>query len=158
NCFFNQKVPFTLNPKPFSLLMPLHPKPFSLSRAPNSRLLLLILGLGLLVRLVLLYATRDTGLMIVDEQHYHTLALNLLHGNGFAWAEGKLTSARPPLYPSLMTLIWTISGTKSLVLIRLAQIVISLANVYVLYRLGLLLFDRRVALVAAAGLAFYPSF
>jgi len=138
--------------------MGLHPKPFFLDQAPNSWLLPLILGLGLLVRLVLLYATRDTGLMIVDEQHYHTLALNLLHGNGFAWTEGKLTSARPPLYPALMTLIWTISGTKSLVVIRLAQIVISLANVYVLYRLGLLLFDRRVALVAAAGLAFYPSF
>jgi 4-amino-4-deoxy-L-arabinose transferase-like glycosyltransferase len=121
-------------------------------------LLFLILGLGLLVRLILLYATRDTGLMIVDEQHYHSLALNLLHGYGFAWEPGNLTSIRPPLYPALMAFIWTITGTESVVMIRLVQIVIALANVYVLYRLGLLLFDRRVALLAAAGLAFYPSF
>jgi 4-amino-4-deoxy-L-arabinose transferase-like glycosyltransferase len=127
------------------------------SDAEARRILLLILGLGLLVRLVLLYATRDTGLMIVDEQHYHTLALNLLHGHGFAWESGNLTSIRPPLYPAFIALIWTITGTESLLVIRIAQILLALGNVYLIYRLGLVLFDHRIALLAAAGLCLYPS-
>jgi 4-amino-4-deoxy-L-arabinose transferase-like glycosyltransferase len=127
------------------------------SDAESRRGLLLILGLGFLLRLVLLYATRDTGLMIVDEQHYHTLALNLLHGHGFAWEPGNLTSIRPPLYPAFVALIWKMTGTESVVAIRTAQILLALANVYLVYRLGLLLFDHRVALLAATGLCFYPS-
>jgi 4-amino-4-deoxy-L-arabinose transferase-like glycosyltransferase len=116
-----------------------------------------VIGLGFVVRLVFLYTTRDTGLMIVDEQHYHTLALNVLLGEGFAWAPGKLTSARPPFYPAFMALIWFVSGTQGLLAVRVAQIVLALANVYLLFRLGVLLFDRRTALLAAAGLSFYPS-
>jgi 4-amino-4-deoxy-L-arabinose transferase-like glycosyltransferase len=95
--------------------------------------------------------------MIIDEQHYHTLALNLLDGHGFAWEPGNLTSIRPPLYPAFIASIWLLTGTENLHVIRIAQILIALANVYLLYRLGLLLFDRRVALLAAAVLALYPS-
>jgi len=120
--------------------------------------LFLILGVGLLVRLALLYTTSDTGLMIVDEQHYHTLARNLLNGHGFAWAPGELTSIRPPLYPFFITLVWMASGTESLQLVRAAQILLSLINVFLVYRLGDLLWGRRIALVAAAGFCFYPSF
>ena len=124
----------------------------------SRRILFLVIGLGLFVRLILVYATRNSGLMIVDEQHYHTLAVNLLHGHGFSWGPGSLTSIRPPLYPAFIGAIWLLTGTESVLIIRVFQIFISLANVYLLYRLGLLLFDRRVALLAAAGLAFYPSF
>jgi 4-amino-4-deoxy-L-arabinose transferase-like glycosyltransferase len=119
--------------------------------------LLVILILGLFVRLVLLYMTKDTGLAIVDEQHYHTLALNLVHGHGFAWAPGVLTSIRPPLYPAFIAFVWTLTGTESLLLVRLAQVVLSLTSVWLLYRLGLLLFNHRIALWAAAGFCFYPS-
>ena len=115
-------------------------------------LLLSVLGFGLLIRLVLLYATGNTGLMIVDEQHYHMLALNLLRGHGFAWEPGHLTSIRPPLYPAFVALIWKMTGTESVLAIRMAQVFLALANVYLVYRLGLLLFDRRVALLAATGL------
>jgi 4-amino-4-deoxy-L-arabinose transferase-like glycosyltransferase len=96
--------------------------------------------------------------MIVDEQHYHTLALNLLHRHGFAWEPGVLTSMRPPLYPFFIMLVWTVSGTESLWVIRIAQILLSLANVLLLYRLGELLFNRHIALLAAATFCFYPSF
>jgi 4-amino-4-deoxy-L-arabinose transferase-like glycosyltransferase len=118
----------------------------------------MIIALGLIIRLVVLYMSKDTGLMIVDEQHYHTLALNLLHGYGFAWEPGALTSIRPPLYPFFLRLVWTVSGTESLWVVRMAQILLNLSNVILVYRLGLLLFDHRMALVAAAGFCFYPSF
>jgi 4-amino-4-deoxy-L-arabinose transferase-like glycosyltransferase len=119
--------------------------------------LLVVLAMGLVVRLVLLYMTHDTRLMIVDEQHYYRLALNLLHGHGFAREPGALTSIRPPLYPVFMALVWRLTGTESLLPVRMAQILLSLANVLVLYRLGLLLFNRRVGLIAATGFCFYPS-
>jgi 4-amino-4-deoxy-L-arabinose transferase-like glycosyltransferase len=122
------------------------------------RPLILILGVGLLIRLALLYMTSDTGLMIVDEQHYHTLARNLLHSYGFAWEPGELTSIRPPLYPFFITLIWMVSGTESLQLVRAVQILLNLINVFLIYCLGHLLWGRRIALVAAAGFCFYPSF
>jgi 4-amino-4-deoxy-L-arabinose transferase-like glycosyltransferase len=120
-------------------------------------LLWVIIGAGLLVRLLLLYTTRETGLMIVDEQHYHTLAVNLLHGYGFAWEPGRLTSMRPPLFPAFMATVWSITGTESVIVMRLAQMIVSLATVYLVYQVGFLVFDRRVALFAAAGLAIYPT-
>jgi 4-amino-4-deoxy-L-arabinose transferase-like glycosyltransferase len=129
----------------------------SLKQSPH-RLLYVILALGLVIRLVVLYMSQDTGLMIVDEQHYHTLALNLLHSHGLAWEPGVLTSIRPPLYPFFLSLIWTVSGTESLEVIRMTQILLNLLNVFIVYRLGLLLGNRRMALIAAAGFCFYPSF
>jgi len=122
------------------------------------RPLYMIIALGLIIRLVVLYISKDTGLMIVDEQQYHTLALNLLHGHGFAWEPGALTSIRPPLYPFFLRLVWTVSGTESLWVVRMTQILLNLLNVFLVYRLGLLLFNHRMALVAAAGFCFYPSF
>ena len=119
--------------------------------------LLFILAVGFVIRLVFLYTTRQMGLMIEDEQQYHTLALNLLNGHGFAWEPGRLTSARPPLYPALMAMVWAVGAMESVVAIRVVQVFLSLANVYVLYCLGNLLFDRRTGLLAAIGLCFYPS-
>src|SRR5262245_24217722 len=95
------------------------------------RPLLLILGLGLLTRLALLCTTNGTGLMIVDEQQYYSLALNLLHGYGFAWEPGLSTSLRPPFYPFLITLVWMVSGTESIQLVRAVQILLTLINVFV---------------------------
>jgi len=120
--------------------------------------LLLILGVGLLIRFALLYTTSDMGLMIVDEQHYHILAHNLLHGYGFAWEPDLPTSLRPPLYPFIIALVWKIAGSESVELIRGIQIFLNLFNVLILYWVGELLFDRRVALFAAASFCFYPSF
>lgn len=120
-------------------------------------MLLVILALGLLFRVVLLYTTQDTGLMISDERDYQLLAHNIFKGDGFALEPGKLTSVRPPLYPVLAALLWTFTGTESVVTIRIAQVALSLGNVWLLYRLGLLLFDRPTALLAAAVLSFYPS-
>jgi 4-amino-4-deoxy-L-arabinose transferase-like glycosyltransferase len=124
----------------------------------SHRLLYVIVALGLVIRLVVLYMSKDTGLMIDDERHYHALALNLLHGHGFAWGPGALTSARPPLYPFFLMLVWTVSGTESLWVARGAQILLNLLNILLVYRLGLLLFNRRIALWAAAGFCLYPSF
>jgi len=119
--------------------------------------LVALLAVGLGLRLLILAGTGGMGLEIVDEQHYHQIASSLLHGHGFAFEAGRLTSARPPLYPAFMATVWWVTGTHSLQVIRLAQILLSLVNAVVLYLLARSLFDGRVAILAAAGLLFYPS-
>ena len=129
------------------------------SKYPTVVPLLVILGVGLALRLAIFVNTADTELRIVDEQHYHRIATNLIEGHGFAKAPGEPTSMRPPLYPFLVRVLWGASGddARSLQLVRLFQIFLSLANVVLVYRLGLLVYDQRVASIAAGLLCFYPS-
>ena len=101
--------------------------------------------------------TADLQLHIVDEQHYAALAGNLTDSGVFALTAGKPTSMRPPLYPAFVAGLWRLTGQESLQLVRAAQIALSLASVVLLYRIGTQLFDRRAAVLAAAGLCFYPS-
>lgn len=122
------------------------------------RPLLLVLAAGVLVRVVLLFASASLTLQIVDEQHYATLAASLLRGDGFAWGPGEPTSMRPPLYPAFVALVWQLAGAESLQAIRAAQIPLSLLMVTGVYLLASRLFDRRVATVAAAIVCFYPGF
>src|SRR5215813_8207664 len=84
----------------------------------SGRLFLVVLVLGLLLRLVFLYATQSTGLMIVDERHYHQLARNVLHGYGFGWTPETPTSilslrpssGRSPVQKACSTCVWHRSG------------------------------------------------
>jgi 4-amino-4-deoxy-L-arabinose transferase-like glycosyltransferase len=120
-------------------------------------LLVAILLCGLVVRLVFLFGTAETQLKIVDEQHYHQLATNLVQGNGFAWGPGQLTSMRPPLYPAVIALIWTVTGTDNLIVVRIVQVALSLFTVVLVYLLGFRLYNREVATVAAGLFCLYPS-
>src|SRR5262249_37749572 len=119
--------------------------------------LAVLLGVGLGLRLLILTGTGGMGLEIVDEQHYHQLAASLSEGHGFAWAPGRMTSARPPLYPAFIAAVWQLTGRHDLQVVRLAQIVLSLITAIVLYVLARGLYDRRVAILTTAGFLFYPS-
>ncbi len=127
-------------------------------RPKRSGVVVGVFTLGLLGRLALLYVTRDTTLMIVDERHYQQLAHNLLHGYGFAWNPGGLTSIRPPLYPLFLMGVWSLAGVESPIVIRALQILLSLFTAYLVCQCGMRLFDRRTALIAAGSFWLYPSF
>jgi 4-amino-4-deoxy-L-arabinose transferase-like glycosyltransferase len=117
-----------------------------------------VLVAGLALRLVLLVAVRDVGVHIDDERDYVQLATSIDAGRGFAYIEGRPTSARPPLYPALIAGLWRVTGSTSLNVVRTAQIAFSLGSVIVLFALARYLFNPRVALWAAAAWCFYPSF
>lgn len=117
-----------------------------------------ILGVGLFVRLIFLFQIGGTGFKIIDERDYYHLGSSLLSGLGFAWGPDRPTSMRAPLYPGFLAVIWAIVGERSLLAIRLFQVVISLANVVLLYHVGQRLFSKKVGLIAAAIFCFYPSF
>lgn len=121
------------------------------------RPLAIILCAALVIRLLLVWVSNGVGLNIVDEQHYATLAQNLVSGNGFAWGEGQPTSIRPPLYPTAVAAVWTIAPVGSLTAVRLAQIPFALLTVVLVFAMGRRLFNDRVALLAAGMVAFYPS-
>jgi 4-amino-4-deoxy-L-arabinose transferase-like glycosyltransferase len=121
------------------------------------RSLLLVLTLGIGVRAAIVWETADLDLKIVDEQHYQEIATHLSRGDGFAFEAGA-TSIRPPLYPLFVAAIWTAIGRDSLVAVRVAQAALGLLTVTLLYAVARQLFGRRTAVLAAAGLCFYPSF
>ena len=121
------------------------------------RPLLAVLLVALVVRLALLWGSNTVGLQIDDERHYHQLATNLADGNGFGWAPGKLTSMRPPLYPAFIAATWAVTGSRSLVAVRSAQIAIGLGSIALLFGIVRRVFDRRTAIVAAVIFGLYPS-
>ena len=124
---------------------------------PSTRRILGIAFLiGLAIRLVVLARTGDLGPKIVDEQQYTQIAQNVVAENGFGWAPGQLTSIRPPLYPGLLAATWTIAGT-SFQLVRVIQILLSLATAALVYLIGRAAWDERTGALAAAICWLYPS-
>src|SRR3990172_7593564 len=121
------------------------------------RVLLVSLLIGLAVRLLTLAQPSALDTRIVDERHYVRLAINLLDGNGFAWGPGQTTSVRPPLYPTLLAVIWSVTGPGDLQAIRLCQIVLSLVTTACVYLVGRKVFGVQVGAYAAAASWLYPS-
>lgn len=127
-------------------------------RRDEGRLLLWVaLGLGLLLRLVILSRTGSLGTMIVDEQHYTQLAHTVLNYGVFGRDAASITSVRPPLFPGMVTLIWSVAGDGNLQAVRVVNILLALASTYLVFRLGLALFTPTIARVGAAIFWLYPS-
>ncbi len=127
-------------------------------RSPaDSRALCLILVAGLALRICLWLWFAPLSPHIVDEQDYSLLARNLVEHGEFTFEAGSPTSIRPPLYPFLVAGIYRIAGVDNYQAVRLVQILLSLVNVWLIYRLGREAFSPRVGLWAAGLLAFYPG-
>jgi len=129
-----------------------------LSNDRSRTLLVVALGLGLLVRLAILFNVGTLPARIADETHYLRLADNIAAGNGFAWGPGNPTSIRPPVYPAMLAGIWRIAGVGNLQAIRFVQIVLALVTTGLVYYLGARLYSPTVGRLAAALFWLYPSF
>ena len=116
--------------------------------------IILVAALGL--RLLILMMTTGLSLRIVDEQQYHVLATSIVEGRGFASTSGP-TSLRPPVYPALVAGLWTLTGSRSLQVVRAFQDLLGLATAALVYFIGRRLYDDRAGLIAAALTAFYPE-
>lgn len=120
------------------------------------RRLLWMLGVGAIIRLVLLCLLGDLDLWM-DEEQYQEIAVNLTEGRGFS-LHGQPTSWRPPLYPLVLSGLYLLTGTTDPVVARTFQAILSLVNVLIAYLLGQRLFGERAGLLAALLFAGYPSF
>lgn len=107
-----------------------------------------ILLLALSLRLLLLwqYVLYDPFAVvpILDAQVYHQWAQTIAQGD---WL-GQEAFHQAPLYPYFLALLYSLFGPH-LVVVYLAQLLLSVASAFLLYQLGRDFFDREVGQVAA---------
>ena len=115
-----------------------------------------ILLAALLVRLALWLWFEGVEPRIYDERDYDSIAVSLAERGEFA-LRGGATSARPPLYPALVSVVYRVAGVRDYQAVRLLQILLNLALVPVVFALGRRLYDERTGWIAAGLTAFYPS-
>jgi 4-amino-4-deoxy-L-arabinose transferase-like glycosyltransferase len=93
-----------------------------------------------------------------DPSEYDTYALSISRGDGYpdTYAAGGGPSAlRPPAYPHFLAGVYVVAGHR-VKAARLAQALLGTAVVALIALLAWRLWDRRVALIAAALAAVYP--
>jgi 4-amino-4-deoxy-L-arabinose transferase-like glycosyltransferase len=129
----------------------------SATRREFPRPLLAVFAVALVVRLGLAVWFHGEPLQIHDERDYDALAVNLVRHGQFAFEPGVPTSLRPPLYPAFLAMIYKISGEQNHTAVRLVQVALSLATVWLVFLLARRVYDGRTALWAAGLFALYPS-
>jgi 4-amino-4-deoxy-L-arabinose transferase-like glycosyltransferase len=128
--------------------------------------LFLILAAAFGLRLAWVLHAGTQPLEIADPGWYYAVASNLAAGHGFTvsitgneWAAGpggNPTTLWPPGWPLSLGGIFAVFGT-GLTAAKLLNVIAGVITVYLAYRIGELSFGRRIGLVGAAILAFYPN-
>ncbi len=128
-----------------------------------------ILALSVLLRVLASIALRDqlSGLPgTADQLSYHTLALRLLEGNGFSFAERwwPVTAAGAPtahwsyLYTYFLAAIYAIFGSNPLAARLIQSVMVGILHPLLAYLLGRRIFGEAVGLAGAAVTAVYAYF
>jgi 4-amino-4-deoxy-L-arabinose transferase-like glycosyltransferase len=123
---------------------------------PHRRALYGLTLAALLVRLAVWPWFAGVEPRIYDEGDYVDIAVNLAERGEFRM-DGRVTTARPPLYPAMVSVIYRVAGVRNHQAVRLIQIVLNLALVPLVFALGRRLYDARTGVAAAALAVFYPS-
>lgn len=117
-----------------------------------------ILLAGVVMRVVLWFAWSGwSPLLNADAEDYQGLATRLATSGSYANESGELISLRPPLYAAIVAAIYQVAGLQNDGAVRAVQACVSLLTSLMVYRLGLIVYSRRVALWAAAITCFYPA-
>jgi 4-amino-4-deoxy-L-arabinose transferase-like glycosyltransferase len=133
--------------------------------------LIVVIFVALALRLVALWAARDAT-PVLDEQLYLMRAEALLDGRGYlgsyqSWVRHHEThriaelpqypgAYQPPMYAGFIAFVLAITG-RSVLAVKLVQVLLSTATVGIVYAIGRSWFDHRRALVAAWICALYPN-
>lgn len=92
---------------------------------------------------------------LADEpSDYWQIATAVARGEGYRY-HGKASVRYTPVYPLFLALYQRLFGSVFLPL-AIIQSLIGCLSVYLVFRVAEMVFDRRVGLLSAAGLAFYP--
>lgn len=130
-------------------------------KAATTRLLFPVFLLALLIRLLwaILAESYDPFLirdpLLGDAASYHRIAINLLAGNGFAYAPDKPSSFWPPLYPFSLAAVLALFG-QNLLAARLIQAVWGAIPPVVFSWIALKSLGKTQAYLVGFGLALYP--
>lgn len=118
-------------------------------------LLWCVLALAVLLRLAFLYAFHQE-LLTRREEGFWFPAWNFADGKGLGIAEYCPTSYRAPLYMFFVIPFFYLFGMDYLWPLGLAQLAVSVASVYLVYRIGAEWRSKRVGLLGALFMAIYP--
>lgn len=125
----------------------------------DTKILFLIIGLGLIIRVFYVLIMAPNSIIFPDGIQYEEIAKNLLKGEGFSIGTGlyPYQHNRAPAYPAFIAFIYLFFGTD-IVWIKIAQSLLSVLTILPIYGLGMMIFDRRVALTASIFMAIDPFF
>src|SRR5262245_16287671 len=131
---------------------------------------LAVFAVALAIRLVALWAARDAEL-VLDEQTYALRAEELLEGRGFlgsyqSWVRHDASKPadlpqypgawQPPAYTAFIAAVMALSG-RSLLSVKLAQVLLGSLSVLLVLDLGRSWFGERAGRAAAWFAALYPN-
>ena len=116
-----------------------------------------VLGAGFIVRFLVRLAYGEEYFWKNSYSLFYDLAQSIAAGRGLScYFIGVKYAHRPPVYP--LFLVLTMVGGKNYVVIVLLQSIIGAGTALCAFLIGRELFDQRIGLLAAAGVAFYPYF
>ncbi len=118
--------------------------------------LFLVFLIALAIRIVVV--TEMGAPPIKDALQYHTIAVNLLAGNGFSFIPGEPTSMRPPAYPLFLALIYAAFGTDYHYALYVQALLSALLIIPLFYLGQRLTRSALVALTACVFFALHTSF
>jgi 4-amino-4-deoxy-L-arabinose transferase-like glycosyltransferase len=119
----------------------------------STLIVLALLAVALLWRVVFfleMYASPYADNLTLDSRVYHEIGLAAAAGE---WSQGE-TFFQAPLYPWLLGIVYSVTGPSQTV-VKLLQILLSVASCWLIYRIADRAFDRRVARAALAISAIY---
>ncbi len=114
----------------------------------------IIIATGIRIFYWIQFQSTDLGpILLVDAEGYHLKALKLLNEG---WL-GESAFYQAPLYPYFLAVIYKIFGQK-LLIVQGIQIALSIATVWLIYKIGESLFNRKVSILSAVFCAIYGPF
>ena len=126
-----------------------------IENAKKNVLLYVILFVGLLLRLTTAIYFPLTFRFRSDAVRYVLIAKNILNFHTFGVKPNLPIYTTPPGYPLFLAGVFSITGQK-LMAVRIVQVIMGTLMIYLVYLIGKKIWNRRVGLVAAFILSFYP--
>lgn len=115
-----------------------------------------LFALALTARVIFVLAVRRDGFILNDALIYHETAISISSGDGYGHAFIRPTAQWPPGYAYVLAAVYWLVGVRPLAG-ELLNAWFGALTVVVLFVLARRIFDRRVALVAAAVYAVMPG-
>lgn len=93
----------------------------------------------------------------LDAAGYDNIAWNVAQYGEFSSIKGQPTFRRAPVYPIFLALIYKVFG-HNLLIARIFQGLLGLLTCWIIFKLGLLLYNYKTSMLAALCALFYPFF
>lgn len=136
-----------------------------MSRKKDIYIILIICFINAFLFTFILYPLLENPFdFLVDGEGYHSLALNLSTGKGLFLDKGvdpllpdyeRTTLLRPPLYPLLLSGIYSLFGVH-LEIVQLIHIILSTLTCLIVFIIAREIYNKKVALVSSVIFAFNP--